>query len=149
MNFQNTVKSGPFLRKMSYRFLIGKTFSENSSSHLTIRSSSVLIFSKTRFYHGCFIIRLLESQPFTSLSKDMQHLPMFPEFWNPFLLKLLRKGILTRKYTPIKNYDHLPKEIHFGLYREATRGNPKYFLTYGNEKEAARVQDELRPNGAH
>ncbi|KAK5804058.1 hypothetical protein PVK06_031707 [Gossypium arboreum] len=92
----------------------------------------------------------------------MQHLPMFPEFWNLFLyrehvvwgdkdlrLKLLRKGILTRKYTPMKNYDHLPKEIHFGLYREATRGNPKYFLTYGNEKEAARVQDELRPNGAH
>lgn len=48
-----------------------------------------------------------------------------------------------------KNYDHLPKETHFGLYREATRGNPNYFLTYGNEKEAARVQDELRPNGAH
>ncbi|KAK5794282.1 hypothetical protein PVK06_035501 [Gossypium arboreum] len=64
-------------------------------------------------------------------------------------LKLLRKGILTRKYTPMKNYDHLPKETHFGLYREATRGNPNYFLTYGNEKEAARVQDELRPNGAH
>ncbi|TYG90243.1 hypothetical protein ES288_A12G166100v1 [Gossypium darwinii] len=162
MIFQNTVKSEPFLRKMSYRFLIGKTFSGNSSSHLTIRSSSVLRFSKTRFYHGCFIIRLLESQPFTSLSKDMQHLPMFPEFWNLFLyrehvvwgdkdlrLKLLRNGILTRKYTPMKNYDHLPKETHFGLYREATRGNPNYFLTYGNEKEAARVQDELRPNGAH
>ncbi|XP_040941681.1 glycosyltransferase-like KOBITO 1 isoform X2 [Gossypium hirsutum] len=63
-------------------------------------------------------------------------------------LKLLRKGILTRKYTPM-NYDHLPKETHFGLYREATRGNPNYFLTYGNEKEAARVQDELCPNGAH
>ncbi|KAG4167636.1 hypothetical protein ERO13_A13G208000v2 [Gossypium hirsutum] len=91
----------------------------------------------------------------------MQHLPMFPEFWNLFLyrehvvwgdkdlrLKLLRKGILTRKYTPM-NYDHLPKETHFGLYREATRGNPNYFLTYGNEKEAARVQDELCPNGAH
>ncbi|KAG8486422.1 hypothetical protein CXB51_019891 [Gossypium anomalum] len=64
-------------------------------------------------------------------------------------LKLLRKGILTRKYIPMKNYDHLLKETHFGLYREATRGNPNYFLTYGNEKEAARVQDELRPNGAH
>ncbi|KAK5835642.1 glycosyltransferase-like KOBITO 1 [Gossypium arboreum] len=48
-----------------------------------------------------------------------------------------------------KNYDHLPKETYFGLYREATRGNPNYFLTYGNGKEAARVQDELRPNGAH
>ncbi|KAA3464209.1 glycosyltransferase-like KOBITO 1 [Gossypium australe] len=48
-----------------------------------------------------------------------------------------------------KNYDHLPKETYFGLYREATRGNPNYFLTYGNGKESARVQDELRPNGAH
>ncbi|KAH1091614.1 hypothetical protein J1N35_018871 [Gossypium stocksii] len=48
-----------------------------------------------------------------------------------------------------KNYDHLPKETYFGLYREATSGNPNYFLTYGNGKEAARVQDELRPNGAY
>ncbi|KAH1105385.1 hypothetical protein J1N35_009153 [Gossypium stocksii] len=43
-----------------------------------------------------------------------------------------------------KNYDHLPKETYFGLYREATRGNANYFLTYENGKEAARVQDELR-----
>jgi hypothetical protein len=48
-----------------------------------------------------------------------------------------------------KNYDHLPKEIYFGMYKEATRGNPNYFLTYGNGKSAARIQDNLRPNGAH
>ncbi|XP_020574917.1 glycosyltransferase-like At2g41451 [Phalaenopsis equestris] len=48
-----------------------------------------------------------------------------------------------------KNYDHLPKETYFGLYKEATRGNPNYFLTYGNGKSAARIQDHLRPNGAH
>ncbi|KAG5583549.1 hypothetical protein H5410_054176 [Solanum commersonii] len=48
-----------------------------------------------------------------------------------------------------KNYDHLTKEIYFGNYKEATRGNPNYFLTYGNGKSAARVQDHLRPNGAH
>ncbi|CAL1385734.1 unnamed protein product [Linum trigynum] len=48
-----------------------------------------------------------------------------------------------------KNYDHLPREVYFGSYREATRGNPNYFLTYGNGKSAARVQDDLRPNGAH
>ncbi|XP_027350150.1 glycosyltransferase-like At2g41451 [Abrus precatorius] len=48
-----------------------------------------------------------------------------------------------------KNYDHLPKDIYFGNYKEATRGNPNYFLTYGNGKSAARVQDHLRPNGAH
>eukprot|EP01018_Ginkgo_biloba_P031437 Gb_04570 [translate_table: standard] len=48
-----------------------------------------------------------------------------------------------------KNYDHVTKETYFGLYKEATRGNPNYFLTYGNGKAAARVQDHLRPNGAH
>ncbi|XP_059646240.1 glycosyltransferase-like At2g41451 [Cornus florida] len=48
-----------------------------------------------------------------------------------------------------RNYDHLPKETYFGYYKEATRGNPNYFLTYGNGKAAARVQDHLRSNGAH
>ena len=48
-----------------------------------------------------------------------------------------------------KNYDHVTKETYFGLYKEVTRGNPNYFLTYGNGKAAARVQDHLRPNGAH
>jgi hypothetical protein len=48
-----------------------------------------------------------------------------------------------------KNNDHLPKETYFGMYKEATRGNPNYFLTYGNGKSAARIQDNLRPNGAH
>ncbi|KAK9125140.1 hypothetical protein Scep_013986 [Stephania cephalantha] len=48
-----------------------------------------------------------------------------------------------------KNYDHLPKDSYFGMYKEATRGNPNYFLTYGNGKSAARIQDHLRPNGAH
>ncbi|RCV43557.1 hypothetical protein SEVIR_9G309500v4 [Setaria viridis] len=48
-----------------------------------------------------------------------------------------------------KNYDHLPKDTYFGMYKEATRGNPNYFLTYGNGKSAARIQDHLRPNGAH
>ncbi|KAM0863081.1 hypothetical protein ACQ4PT_044826 [Festuca glaucescens] len=48
-----------------------------------------------------------------------------------------------------KNYDHLPKDTYFGMYKEATRGNPNYFITYGNGKSAARIQDHLRPNGAH
>ncbi|KAK3039636.1 hypothetical protein RJ639_027227 [Escallonia herrerae] len=48
-----------------------------------------------------------------------------------------------------KNYDHLPKDTYFGNYKEATRGNPNYFLTYGNGKSVARIQDHLRPNGAH
>ncbi|KAM5552005.1 hypothetical protein ABKV19_026735 [Rosa sericea] len=48
-----------------------------------------------------------------------------------------------------KNYDHVPKDTYFGMYKESTRGNPNYFLTYGNGKSAARIQDHLRPNGAH
>ncbi|XP_022764927.1 glycosyltransferase-like KOBITO 1 [Durio zibethinus] len=48
-----------------------------------------------------------------------------------------------------KNYDHLPKDTYFGMYKESTRSNPNYFLTYGNGKAAARIQDHLRPNGAH
>lgn len=48
-----------------------------------------------------------------------------------------------------KNYDHLTKDAYFGMYKEATRGNPNYFLTYGNGKSAARIQEHLRPNGAH
>ncbi|KAL3534463.1 hypothetical protein ACH5RR_002924 [Cinchona calisaya] len=48
-----------------------------------------------------------------------------------------------------KNYDHLGKEIYFGNYKDATRSNPNYFLTYGNGKSAARIEDDLRPNGAH
>ncbi|KAI3739722.1 hypothetical protein L2E82_30133 [Cichorium intybus] len=48
-----------------------------------------------------------------------------------------------------RNYDHLPKDTYFGMYKESTRGNPNYFLTYGNEKSIARVQHHLRPNGAH
>ncbi|XP_056158378.1 glycosyltransferase-like At2g41451 [Syzygium oleosum] len=48
-----------------------------------------------------------------------------------------------------KNRDHLPKDVCFDIYKEATRGNPNYFLTYGNGKAAARIQDHLRPHGAH
>lgn len=48
-----------------------------------------------------------------------------------------------------KNYDHLPKDTYFGNYKESTRNNPNYFLTYGNGKSAARIQHHLRPNGAH
>ncbi|EOA28628.1 hypothetical protein CARUB_v10024858mg, partial [Capsella rubella] len=48
-----------------------------------------------------------------------------------------------------KNFAHLPKDVYFGNYKEATRGNPNYFLTYANGKSAARIQDHLRPNGAH
>lgn len=48
-----------------------------------------------------------------------------------------------------KNFKHLPRDVYYGNYKEATRGNPNYFLTYANGKSAARIQDHLRPNGAH
>ncbi|KAL6498486.1 Glycosyltransferase-like KOBITO 1 [Orobanche hederae] len=48
-----------------------------------------------------------------------------------------------------KKLDHLEKETYIANYKEVYHGNPNYFLTYGNGKLAARVQDHLRPNGAH
>ncbi|XP_057533060.1 glycosyltransferase-like KOBITO 1 [Amaranthus tricolor] len=52
-----------------------------------------------------------------------------------------------------RNIVHLPinnSDLKFYLYKEATKpGNPSYFLTYSNGKSAARIQDHLRPNGAH
>ncbi|KAL0404862.1 UNVERIFIED_CONTAM: Glycosyltransferase-like KOBITO 1 [Sesamum radiatum] len=48
-----------------------------------------------------------------------------------------------------KNFDHLPQETYSSYYNEASHSNPNYFLTYGNGKSAARIQDHLRPNGAH
>ncbi|KAL2609929.1 hypothetical protein R1flu_028502 [Riccia fluitans] len=65
----------------------------------------------------------------------------------------IERDDITEPFTQVsmfkKNYDHVMKETYFGLYKEATRGNPNYFLTYGNGKAAARVQNHLRPNGAH
>ncbi|KAL5544136.1 hypothetical protein UlMin_007920 [Ulmus minor] len=46
------------------------------------------------------------------------------------------------------NYDHLPKDTYFGMYKESTLVNPNYFLTHGNGKSFAQIQDHLRPNGA-
>jgi hypothetical protein len=48
-----------------------------------------------------------------------------------------------------RNFDHVVREVYFGKYKEMTRGNPNYFLTYGNGKAAARLVPGLRPNGAH
>ena len=48
-----------------------------------------------------------------------------------------------------RNYAHVFPEQYFKMYRTVSRGNPNYFITYGNGKSAARVQTGLRPNGAH
>jgi hypothetical protein len=48
-----------------------------------------------------------------------------------------------------RNFDHVVREVYFAKYKEMTRGNPNYFLTYGNGKAAARLVPGLRPNGAH
>lgn len=48
-----------------------------------------------------------------------------------------------------KNFDHLIEETYISNYKESVHGNPAYFLTYSNGKSAARVQQHLRPNGAH
>ncbi|XP_010673146.1 glycosyltransferase-like At2g41451 [Beta vulgaris subsp. vulgaris] len=44
---------------------------------------------------------------------------------------------------PIHNY------TNFKFIRKTFHGNPNFFLTYANGKSAARIQDHLRPNGAH
>lgn len=48
-----------------------------------------------------------------------------------------------------KNYEHVPRKTYFENHNDAVHGNPSYFLTYGNGKSAARIQDHLRPHGAH
>uniref|UniRef100_A0A7S0RE07 Glycosyltransferase family 92 protein n=1 Tax=Pyramimonas obovata TaxID=1411642 RepID=A0A7S0RE07_9CHLO len=48
-----------------------------------------------------------------------------------------------------RNFDHVIRETYFSSYRDVTRENPNYFLTYGNGKSAARIRPGLRPNGAH
>jgi hypothetical protein len=40
-------------------------------------------------------------------------------------------------------------DAYFKSYHAVARGNPNYFITYGNGKSAARVRPGLRPNGAH
>ncbi|KAI9116361.1 hypothetical protein K1719_012528 [Acacia pycnantha] len=68
-------------------------------------------------------------------------------------LRLLLRCIILTSISQVsmfkKNYDHHPMDVYFGNYKEATRGNPNYFLTYGNGKAAARIQDHLRHNSAH
>jgi hypothetical protein len=48
-----------------------------------------------------------------------------------------------------RNFHHVVSDAYFRSYKAVTRGNPNYFITYGNGKSAARVQPGLRPNGAH
>ena len=48
-----------------------------------------------------------------------------------------------------RNFHHVMSTAYFQSYKSVTRGNPNYFITYGNGKSAARVQKGLRPNGAH
>lgn len=48
-----------------------------------------------------------------------------------------------------RNYAHVVPDAYFKSYHAVARGNPNYFITYGNGKSAARVRQGLRPNGAH
>ncbi len=48
-----------------------------------------------------------------------------------------------------RNYHHVVSDSYFKAYHTVARGNPNYFITYGNGKSAARIQAGLRPNGAH
>ena len=48
-----------------------------------------------------------------------------------------------------RNHHHVVSDAYFRSYHAVARGNPNYFITYGNGKSAARVRPGLRPNGAH
>ena len=48
-----------------------------------------------------------------------------------------------------RNFHHVDSDAYFKHYRTVSKGNPNYFITYGNGKSAARIQPGLRPNGAH
>lgn len=48
-----------------------------------------------------------------------------------------------------RNYQHIASDVYFKNYAAIAHSNPNYFITYANGKSAARIQDGLRPNGAH
>ncbi|KAH0716563.1 hypothetical protein KY285_012594 [Solanum tuberosum] len=74
---------------------------------------------------------------------------LYGDFWQIYLKMLTWSYFLTISRCSRRIMTHLTKEMYFGNYKEATRGNPNYFLTYGNGKSAARVQGHMRSNGAH
>lgn len=66
-------------------------------------------------------------------------------FYSMYSLWLLHLQVTLFK----RNYAHVVSEAYFKSYHTVARGNPNYFITYGNGKSAARVRAGLRPNGAH
>lgn len=48
-----------------------------------------------------------------------------------------------------RNYAHVHSKMYYEAYSKISKGNPNYFITYGNGKSAARVIPGLRSNGAH
>lgn len=75
----------------------------------------------------------------TLVFPNYESLPEREDVADPFLEVSLFK----------KNYAHVVSDLYFKSYGAVARGNPNYFITYGNGKSAARVQQGMRPNGAH
>ncbi|KAL4450650.1 hypothetical protein ABPG77_001006 [Micractinium sp. CCAP 211/92] len=75
----------------------------------------------------------------TLVFPNYESLPEREDVTDPFLEVSLFK----------KNYAHVVSDLYFKSYGAVARGNPNYFITYGNGKSAARVQQGMRPNGAH
>ncbi|KAL4433671.1 hypothetical protein ABPG75_000112 [Micractinium tetrahymenae] len=75
----------------------------------------------------------------TLVFPNYESLPERADVADPFLEVTLFK----------KNYAHVVSDLYFKSYGAVARGNPNYFITYGNGKSAARVQQGMRPNGAH
>ena len=45
--------------------------------------------------------------------------------------------------------DHIDSTVMQQNYRHIAHGNPNYFIAYSNGKSLARVEQGLRPHGAH
>ena len=48
-----------------------------------------------------------------------------------------------------RNFAHVRSDLYFKNYETIAKGNPNYFVAYGNGKSAARLEPGIRPNGAH
>lgn len=83
---------------------------------------------------------------------DHEHAGLYSMAWLSRSIKSLGaidRAVLSQVTLFKRNYHHVVSDSYFKAYHTVARGNPNYFITYGNGKSAARIQPGLRPNGAH
>lgn len=70
---------------------------------------------------------------------NYEALPEHTEVKEPFIEASLFK----------RNHAHVKADLYFKHYQTISKGNPNYFVAYGNGKSAAKISEGIRPNGAH